>query len=34
VVTFTGRRDLNLAALAEMVAAVEAGLAAGVLTVA
>jgi hypothetical protein len=34
VVTFTSRRDLNLEALAEMVAAVESGLAAGVLTVA
>jgi hypothetical protein len=34
VVTFTSRRDLNLEALAEMIAAIEAGLASGVLTVA
>ena len=34
VVTFTNRRDLNLEALTEMIAAIEAGLAAGALTVA
>lgn len=34
VVTFTGRHDLNLEALAEMIAAIEAGLTSGVLTVA
>jgi hypothetical protein len=33
VVTFIGRRDVNLEALAEMIAAIEAGLAAGELTV-
>jgi hypothetical protein len=33
VVTFASRRDLNLEALAEMIAAIEAGLAAGLLTV-
>jgi len=33
VVTFTSRRDVNLEALAEMIAAIEAGLAAGELTV-
>jgi hypothetical protein len=33
VVTFTSRRDLNLEALAEMIAAIEAGLAARELTV-
>jgi hypothetical protein len=33
MVTFTSRRDLNLEALAEMIAATEAGLASGVLTV-
>ena len=34
VVTFTSRRDVNLEALTEMIAAIEAGIAAGVLTVA
>ena len=34
VVAFTSRRDLNLTALADMIGAIEAGLAAGVLTVA
>lgn len=33
VVTFTGRGDLNLEALADMIAAIEAGLAAGELIV-
>lgn len=34
VVTFTSRRDVNLETLTEMIAAIEAGIAAGVLTVA
>ena len=34
VVTFTSRHDLNLEALANMIAAIDAGLAAGELTVA